>query len=437
MRPDNDLIGGRYILHEQQGTGSQGTVYRATDRLTGQTVALKRVTAPLRQSEAMAEEELRLTLANEFQTLASLHHPYIIGVLDYGFDAQRQPYFTMDYLRDAQTILEAGAGKPVAAQVELLIQVLEALVYLHRQGVLHRDLKPSNVLVVDGVARVTDFGLSVSRDQARGAVGTFAYLAPEVMVGKPAGEPADLYAVGIIAYELFAGRHPFDLANLSRFINGALNASPDLAALGVDSDLAAVVGCLLAKDPHSRYANAEAAIAAFSRAVGRALPRETSAIRESFLQAAKFVGRRTELSRLTRALDEACAGRGSAWLVGGESGVGKSRLLDELRTRALVRGALAHPWPGRRRRWPGLPVVARAAAAAGSDRRFQPSGGGHPQAGRPRHRAIAGARCARRARAGRTSRPTAPADYHRRRLPPANDTHPAHPRGSALGQREP
>ena len=348
MGSDSNLVGGRYILHEQLGTGSQGAVYRAADRLTGQTVALKRVIAPLERLDA-AEDELRLTLANEFQTLASLHHPHIIGVLDYGFDAQRQPYFTMEYLHDARTILQAGMDKPVTAQVELLIQVLEVLVYLHRQGVLHRDLKPSNVLVVDGMARVTDFGLSVPRDEARGTVGTFAYLAPEVLVGKPASEPADLYAVGIIAYELFAGRHPFDLTNLSRFIDGALNVSPNLAVLGVDNALADVIGRLLAKEPRSRYANAEECIAAFSQAVGLALPCESSAIRESFLQAAKFVGRQVELARLTAALDAALgrhehaaqAGRGSAWLVCGESGVGKSRLLDELRIRALVRGALA------------------------------------------------------------------------------------------------
>ena len=339
MGPDNNLIGGRYILHEQLGTGSQGAVYRATDRLTGQAVALKRVTAPLERVDAAAEDDLRLTLANEFQTLASLHHPHVISVLDYGFDAHRQPYFTMEYLHDAQTILQAGAGKPAAARVELLIQVLEVLVYLHRQGVLHRDLKPSNVLVVDGFARVTDFGLSVPRDEARGAVGTFAYLAPEVLVGKQATEPSDLYAVGIIAYEIFAGRHPFDLTNLSRFIDATLNASPDLSALGVDQALAEVIGRLLAKEPRSRYPNAEACIAALCQAAGRELPRESSAIRESFLQAAKFVGRQAELARLTTALDGTLAGRGSAWLVGGESGVGKSRLLDELRIRALVRGA--------------------------------------------------------------------------------------------------
>ncbi len=339
MEPDGSLIGGRYILYEQLGTGSQGAVYRATDRLTGQTVALKRVIAPMARPDA-AEDDLRLTLANEFQTLASLHHPHIIGVLDYGFDAQRQPYFTMEYLHDAQTILQAGMGKPVAEQVELLIQVLEVLVYLHRQGVLHRDLKPSNVLVVDGMARVTDFGLSVPRDEARGTVGTFAYLAPEVLVGKPAGEPADLYAVGIIAYEMFAGRHPFDLTNISRFIDGALNVSPNLEALGVADALAGVIGRLLDKDPRSRYGNAEACIVAFCQAMGRARPRESSAIRESFLQAAKFVGRQAELARLTTALEGALAGQGSAWLVGGESGVGKSRLLDELRIRALVQGAV-------------------------------------------------------------------------------------------------
>jgi tetratricopeptide (TPR) repeat protein/tRNA A-37 threonylcarbamoyl transferase component Bud32 len=340
MAPDSSHLGGRYFLHEQLGMGSAGMIYRATDRLTGQTVALKRVTALVRQPDPIATETMRLTLINEFQMLASLHHPNIIGVLDYGFDLQRQPYFTMEYLHGARTILEAGAGRPVSARVDLLIQVLEALIYLHRLGILHRDLKPSNVLVVDGVARVMDFGLSVPRDEARGTVGTFAYMAPEVLLGNPASEAADLYAVGTIAYELFAGCHPFDLSNLGRFINGVLNAAPDLAALGVEEELAQVIDRLLAKDPASRHPTAEASIVALSRAVGRTPPEESAAIRESFLQAARFVGRWAELHTLTEALDEALAGHGSAWLVGGESGIGKSRLLDELRTRALVRGAL-------------------------------------------------------------------------------------------------
>src|SRR6266704_274278 len=97
-------IGQRYRLIEQIGAGGMGTVYRALDRLTGETVALKRVTAPSDRLEMATHPsdstDLRMALAKEFQTLASLRHPNIIGVLDYGFDDERQPYFTMELLHD-------------------------------------------------------------------------------------------------------------------------------------------------------------------------------------------------------------------------------------------------------------------------------------------------------------------------------------------------
>ncbi len=353
-------ISGRYVLHELLGTGGAGAVYRAMDRLTGATVALKRVKVPA--ATGLAEEPaeaaaLRLALANEFRTLASLRHPNLVGVLDYGFEtdpevraAERQPYFTMEYLAGAQTITQAGVDRP-AARVELVIQVLQALAYIHRRGIVHRDLKPGNVLVTrhgnEATVKVLDFGLAAIRGAHpaegtahTGMSGTIAYMAPETLAGRRAEQMADLYALGVIAYELFAGRHPFDVSDVSRLLRETLYASPDLAALEPDGGLAKVVGKLLAKDPAARYESAEACLAALCRATGRPTPPETIAIRESFLQAAQFVGRQAEVERLTAALDRALAGRGSAWLVGGESGVGKTRLLDELRTRALVAGVL-------------------------------------------------------------------------------------------------
>lgn len=196
------------------------------------------------------------------------------------------------------------------------------------------------MLVADGVARVLDFGLSGTRDRASGTVGTFAYMAPEVLVGQPASEASDLYSVGVISYELFAGRHPLDTTNINRLIGGILHALPDMAPLREFGALAQVIARLLEKDPSKRYASAEDCIVAFSRALGRPFPPESPAIRESFLQAARFVGRRVELGQMIAALEQAIAGQGTSWLVGGESGVGKTRLLDELRTRALVRGVL-------------------------------------------------------------------------------------------------
>ncbi|HSJ59070.1 MAG TPA: serine/threonine-protein kinase, partial [Anaerolineae bacterium] len=342
----NQLIGGRYLLHELLGAGGTGMVYRATDRLTGDVVALKRVRIqldplpPASATDADEAEAIRLSVANEFRVLASLRHPGIIAVLDYGFDDQHQAYFTMEYLAAARTILDAGQARPLDVQLALIMQMLEALAYLHRHGILHRDLKPGNVLVTGDVVKLLDFGLSVSRERAAGTVGSFGYMAPEVVVGRPAGEPSDLYSVGVMAYELLAGRQLFDTSQISRVIESILHSSPDLGALHADPALVEVVGHLLAKDPAHRYSSAEACITAISTALRRAMPAETVAVRESFLRAARFVGRRVELDSLARALDAAFAGQGSAWLVGGESGVGKTRLLDELSTRAMVAGAL-------------------------------------------------------------------------------------------------
>src|SRR4051812_25181035 len=137
----------RYQQLELIGTGGMGTVFRAYDRLSQQYVALKRVSAPAealwfnsrleKPSTAGTNTSLRLALAYEFQTLASLRHPNIISVLDYGFDAQQVPYFTMELLEKAQTIREAAQDQPVEDKVRLLIEMLQALAYLHRRGILH------------------------------------------------------------------------------------------------------------------------------------------------------------------------------------------------------------------------------------------------------------------------------------------------------------
>ncbi len=338
------IIGKRYLLLDKVGVGGMGVVYRATDRLTGATIALKQVSRPEDQvilgSHTDASNNFRLALAHEFKTLASLRHPNIISVLDYGFDSERQPYFTMDYLAQALPIFEAGRSRPFESQVNLLIQVLQALSYLHRRGILHRDLKPANILVTGSQVKVLDFGLSSARGATSSTSGTFAYMAPEVLKGEAATEASDLYAVGVIAYELFAGRHPFDVDNISTLINDTMYKQPDIAALPINSQVAGVLERLLAKQPADRYANAGEIIDAYNAALGQRAVYETAAMRESFLQAAHFVGREAEFAQLSGALDAALTGGGSGWLVGGESGVGKSRLIEELRTLALVNGAL-------------------------------------------------------------------------------------------------
>ncbi len=341
-------ISKRYLLHEELGRGSMGTVHLATDRLTRKTVALKWVTTPVQElmfATRSGDTELGLALAQEFRVLASLRHPHIISVLDYGFDDQRQPYFTMDYLENARTVLEAGKGRSIADKIDLLVQLLQALAYLHRRNILHRDLKPGNVMTVNGNIKVVDFGLSLTKAHtieiaSETIAGTLAYLAPELLQESFPSKASDLYAVGVIAYEMLTGRHPFDASDISILINDIMNTPVDMSGLNVGEAVTEVLGRLLAKTRDGRYQDANEVVRDLCEAAGIPLPPETVEIRESFLQAAKFVGRETELARLSDGVAESMCGRGNTWLVGGESGVGKTRLLEELRTRALVQGAL-------------------------------------------------------------------------------------------------
>jgi tRNA A-37 threonylcarbamoyl transferase component Bud32/tetratricopeptide (TPR) repeat protein len=339
------VIGGRYTIINELARGGMGAVYRVLDRLTGRVVTLKQLrvepeAGPPRQTASLRAE--RMELAREFQLLASLRHPNVIGVLDYGFDEAQQPFFTMDLEENAQTIVEAGHDRPLAVQVDLLVQTLRALAYITRRGIIHRDIKPANILVVAAQVKLLDFGLSLSHDAVHDAetAGTVAYLAPELIMGRGAPSTrSDLFGFGVVMYELFTGRHPFDPDGVG-FLERVLYRPPPLPADGVDPRLEPILAQLLAKDPADRFADAGAVVAAMAAALRKPLSLETVASRESFLQAAAFVGRDGELRALTEALARASTGHGATWLVAGESGVGKSRLLDELRTQALVQGAI-------------------------------------------------------------------------------------------------
>jgi serine/threonine protein kinase/tetratricopeptide (TPR) repeat protein len=295
-----------------------------------------------RPRDVQVAEMLRLTLAREFRLLSSLRHPNIISVLDYGFDDHLEPYFTMELLEGADTIMSAGKALPIEGKLDLLAQTLQALAYLHRRGIIHRDLKPGNVMVEGGRVKVLDFGVSMLRqhdvEDGHLIVGTLGYMAPELLGGTPASEASDLYAVGMIAYELFAGRYPFDITDLLTLKDDILRRQPDLGP--IDGRVAGVIGWLLLKEPERRPENVDEVFEALGDWTGKPLVVETAATRDSFLQAAELVGRDDELAILCEMLDGAMAGQGAAALVGGESGVGKSRLLDELRARALVDGVV-------------------------------------------------------------------------------------------------
>ena len=374
-------------------------VFSARDRLTGHIVALKCIGIADSQIENFAEddtvdaaapappavspaagpqghaEKLRLALAREFRTLSSLRHPHIVSVLDFGFDTFNRPFFTMELLPARRTLTQAGQSLPLIGKLRLLAQLLRALIYLHRRGILHRDIKPSNVLSDGDSVKVLDFGIAAPIKSTKDLAGTLVYMAPEVLLGENPSPASDLYAVGVLTYELLTGRFPYSRDSVTKMLLGVLGqgtaarlsetalllvesyrikdnsevhsddsrpldqAPEPLRMEGIPEPLARLVAGLLCRDAKQRYSDAAAVLAELSDAVGESFPAETAATRDSLLQAAGLVGREGELAQLDTALDLTFSGQGSAWLIGGESGVGKSRLLDELRTLAMVRGA--------------------------------------------------------------------------------------------------
>lgn len=291
-----------------------------------------------RRRLSRATSKRRLAIAHEFEVLAGLRHPHIIRVLDYGFDAQGSSFFTMELIRDAQHFEAACQSEPVAVKVRYLIQAFEALAYLHRRGIIHRDLKHSNVLVSGGRVKVLDFGLSLFNQEARelGGViaGTSGFIAPELLVRRAPSPASDIYALGVMACEvLFGVKSSAELE--SDEVTAAVEADAEAPTL---RRLRGVVRRLIKAVPGERTHDARQAIDELSEALGQAPPDEERDIRECVLQSAPFVGRQAQLARLTDLFDDAQAGQGGACLVIGESGVGKSRLLRELRTQVLVRG---------------------------------------------------------------------------------------------------
>lgn len=335
------VVSKRYRLEGEVGQGGMGVVYRAYDRLLRQPVALKRVSLEKWRGDFVnvTSTSQRLNLAEEFRTLASLRHPNIISVLDYGFDGERQPYYTMELLENALPIVAYAHDLPRAEQMRLILQMCQALLYLHRRGILHRDLKGDNVQVVGGQVKVLDFGLAILADnpqESEDIGGTLAYMSPEVLLGGSASYASDLYAVGVLMCEILTGRYPYAYENVTALMHAVLTQTPQVDI--DDEGLRMVMERLLSKEPEDRYSRVQDLIADLDPELrGRA----SADVRESFLQRANFVGRERELNQLLEALDAVRAGNnGAFWLVSGEGGIGKSRLMEEFSANALVSGAL-------------------------------------------------------------------------------------------------
>ncbi|MCU0512903.1 MAG: protein kinase [Anaerolineae bacterium] len=261
--PAEAVLNQRYELIAQQGSGGMSVIYRAVDRLLGRTVAIKVLRPSLTSDPAFLEK-----FQQEARSIANLTHPNIVTVYDVGRDVGAKDvthYIVMEMVdgQDLKKIIKAGAPLPVDRVIDLSIQIAAGLGYAHRSGLVHADVKPQNILVTPtDVVKVTDFGiaqaLTDTQPQQRVDVvwGSPHYFAPEQARGEQPGPAADVYAIGIVMFEMLTGRLPYSgasqqelaLAHIKERIPMVTEFNPT-----VPEALAKIVFKLMSKEPGARY----------------------------------------------------------------------------------------------------------------------------------------------------------------------------------------
>jgi serine/threonine protein kinase len=257
------MIVGRYRIEGRLGVGGMSTVQLAFDQRLERYVAIKLLAEHLADDPAFVSRFRREALA-----AARLVHPNIVQVFDFGFDeSQRQHFIVMERVQghSCAELLRDHGPMQVDQAVDVISQACRGLDYAHRNGVVHRDVKPGNLLVSDSdVVKLADFGIARATDQSSitqvgSVLGTAAYLAPEQARGEEAGPRADLYSLGVVAYQLLTGRLPYEANSLSELAIKQQREAPvpvDELNPRVPRELADAIALALALDQEERPANA-------------------------------------------------------------------------------------------------------------------------------------------------------------------------------------
>lgn len=260
------VIAGRYELGDRLGYGGMSTVQVALDRRLERQVAVKLLAEHLAEDSQFVSRFRREALA-----AARLVHPNIVQVFDFGLDeASGRHYIVMEYIqgRSGAEILREETRLGVRDTLELVDGACRGLAHAHRMGVIHRDVKPGNILRSDeGAVKLADFGIAKAMaeptsqiTQVGSVLGTAAYLAPEQASGGDVGPRADLYGLGVVSYQLLAGRLPYDANSLTELALMQQREYPprlDEVVPDVPPALAIAVQRALAIEPEQRYASAD------------------------------------------------------------------------------------------------------------------------------------------------------------------------------------
>ncbi|HEY8583608.1 MAG TPA: PASTA domain-containing protein [Capillimicrobium sp.] len=268
--PGGTMIDGRYRVISRVGSGGMADVYSAEDTQLGRQVAVKLLHRRFAEDREFVERFRR-----EASSAAGLQHPNVVSVYDRG-EWDGTSYIAMEFLdgRTLKRVIDEEAPLPAALAIDLAVQILRAARFAHKRGIIHRDLKPHNVIVdAEHRAKVTDFGIARAgasdMTQTGSIMGTAQYLSPEQAQGQPVIPQSDLYSIGIVLYEMLAGRLPFDGESAVTIALKHVNEAPIPPSQfnsAVTPELEEVVLRALAKDPAQRYPDADAFILALDRA---------------------------------------------------------------------------------------------------------------------------------------------------------------------------
>jgi len=270
---------GRYEILEEIGRGAMGVVFKGRDPLIGRAVAVKTITSGVAESVDLLERFYR-----EARAAGGLQHPNIVTIYEMA-ESGGSPFIAMEYLEgeSLEKLVARKAAMPLGTKVGYVVQTSRALDFAHRRGIIHRDVKPANIVVTaDGMVKVVDFGIAriadTSKTQTGAMLGTLAYMPPEQLRGQHADAQGDIWALGVVLYELLAYQRPFTGDNHAAVLLSILqNEPPPIRQIVSECPVAleSILSRALRKDPRERYSTMAAFLKDLEK-IAPSLDREVS-----------------------------------------------------------------------------------------------------------------------------------------------------------------
>jgi predicted Ser/Thr protein kinase len=285
---------GRYEILEEIGRGAMGVVFKGRDPLIGRDVAVKTIAGGVADSADLRERFYR-----EAKAAGVLQHPNIVTIYEMA-ESGGTPFIAMEYLEgeSLEKLIARKPALPLATKVGYVVQACRALEYAHRHGVVHRDVKPANIMVTrDGVVKVVDFGIArladTSKTQTGTMIGTLAYMSPEQIRGEHGDARCDIWAMGVVLYELIAYQRPFTGENHAALLMSILQKEPPPIrqfVLECPVALERVISKSLCKDEKGRYPSMEALLKDFENLLASLTAGGSQAAMDRAPQAAQMPG---------------------------------------------------------------------------------------------------------------------------------------------------